>query len=134
MRNHFTELEDRFLSALVEAYGEEDWEAIAARMMHRTARQCKERWNQYLAPNVVRSPWTAEEDALLLEKVEEYGSQWKRLEAFFPGRKDNHIKNHYKVLVKRAGKVLPVSALPTRAEDLDDFTNEEDGWADLALQ
>jgi hypothetical protein len=138
MRNHFTPPEDRFLSALVDAYGQGDWEAIAARMMNRTARQCRERWSQYLAPSVVRSPWTAEEDALLLEKVRQYGPQWKRLEAFFPGRKDNHLKNHHKLLVRRGEKVVASASTPSdsivpTADHLEDFADEEDGWGDLAL-
>jgi hypothetical protein len=103
-RNHFTTAEDHLLSSLVSVHGEDNWRIIAEEMPGRTHRQCSERWKHYLSSTVVKSRWTAEEDAELLGLVARYGSQWKRLEAFFPGRKDNQLKNRHKLLARRANK------------------------------
>jgi hypothetical protein len=103
-RNHFTATEDMKLSSLVSVHGEDNWEIIAEQMPDRTRRQCSERWKHYLSPTVLKSRWTAEEDAELLRCFQQYGSQWKYLEAFFPGRKDNQLKNRHKLLVRRANK------------------------------
>jgi hypothetical protein len=49
-------------------------------------------------------PWTRDEEAIIEEKVKEYGQQWKFMERYLPGRRDSHIKNHYKVIVRRKVK------------------------------
>ena len=47
-------------------------------MNGRTAPQCRERWVNSLYPNkraVIEAPWTAEEDAALVEAVELLGTE-----------------------------------------------------------
>ena len=63
--------EDIQLKDLVLKYGENNWTQIAQNMPNRNARQCKERWCNYLSPNICKSPWTQDEDNLLLEKYKE---------------------------------------------------------------
>jgi hypothetical protein len=46
-------------------------------------------------------PWTPSEDALLLEKVQEFGRRWVRIAEFFPMRTDVHVKNRFIVLQRR---------------------------------
>jgi hypothetical protein len=70
-------------------------------MAGRTRRQCRERWIHYLLPKVSTSPWTHDEDARLQAAVERDGPRWKCLEAFFPGRKENHLKNRYILLTRQ---------------------------------
>jgi hypothetical protein len=90
------------LRRLVCLFGLSQWEAIASHIPDRTARQCRERYEYYLAPNVYNPPWTAAEDELLERKVPESGRKWSSLAKLFPGRNANHLKNRwYKVLVKR---------------------------------
>jgi hypothetical protein len=73
-------------------------------MLGRDARQCRERWTNYLAPDVSMEPWTTEEDTKLRELVDEYGFLWSWLSHFFPGRKDIALKKHYNRLKRRASK------------------------------
>jgi hypothetical protein len=102
-RRPFTSDEDEHLRQLVTAKGE-DWLKIAHQMPERTARQCHERWLHYVSPGIVSTPWTADEEAIIEDKVKEYGQQWKFMERYLPGRRDSHIKNHYKVIVRRRAK------------------------------
>jgi hypothetical protein len=96
----FTPIEDIILKELVAFFGD-DWNSIARQMPNRTIRQCRERWLYFLAPSVINGPWSLDEDTLLLEKFGEFGSKWKNLTQFFPGRTEVNIKNHHATLLRR---------------------------------
>jgi hypothetical protein len=98
----FIPIEDARLLELVGLFGETDWTSIANQMPDRTARQCRERWLYFLTPSIINGPWSADEDALLLQKFAEFGSHWKALTQFFPGRTEINIKNHYAALIRRS--------------------------------
>ena len=104
MRQLFSPAEDQRLRILVDQLGTASWKEIAKRMPNRTARQCRERYKNYLSPSVVNGPWTPEEDALLIEKVHELGVKWATIVRFFTSRSDVNIKNRWKTLV---GKQQP---------------------------
>jgi hypothetical protein len=103
-RKLFTPREDEQIRRFVAQYGDSKWNQISRRLSGRSSRQCKERWFSYLAPHVVHSPWTEEDDQLLLSKIDEVGHNWKLLEMLFPGRSNISIKNHWR---KLQGKVRP---------------------------
>ncbi|OHT04873.1 Myb-like DNA-binding domain containing protein [Tritrichomonas foetus] len=104
-RCKFTLVEDRRLSKLVHLYGEKNWEIIADLMRGRTVRQCRERWQHYLSPNVVNLPWTPEEDELLEQKFAEFGSSWKKIAEYFPNRNYIQLRNRFS-LKKRQSERL----------------------------
>ena len=43
------------------------WSFIARQLKGRLGKQCRERWYNHLQPDINKSPWTAEEDALIIE-------------------------------------------------------------------
>jgi len=61
----------------------------------RTAKQCRERYTQNLAPGLNRQPITDREAAFIREWVEKNGTQWAELsrQPQVRGRSDNHLKN-----------------------------------------
>lgn len=97
-RRQFTYDEDKTLKEGVSKYGENDWESIAALLPNRTARQCRDRWNKYLSPNIRDTIWTDEEDRLLLRMIDTIGTKWSKISACLPGRSDISIKNRFKQL------------------------------------
>jgi hypothetical protein len=103
----FSHADDEQLRFLVDAHGTKDWSAIADEMDGRTARQCKERWQNYLSPSLNTGPWTCAEDKLLIEKVQAFGSKWVRISKFFENRTDSFLKNRYNRLQHRQGKRRP---------------------------
>ena len=104
-RCKFTLQEDRRLSKLVRLYGERNWEIIADLMRGRSVRQCRERWQHYLSPNVLNLPWTQKEDELLEKKFAEYGSSWKKIAEFFPNRNYIQLRNRYLLKQRRSQKL-----------------------------
>lgn len=97
----FTVLEDQKLQELVGQFGAKRWRRIAQYMPGRAARQCRDRYCNYLSPDFYNNKWTAEEDYLLYEKFQEYGTQWAKITQFFPGKNANNIKNRWNYSVSR---------------------------------
>ncbi|KAH0786380.1 Myb-like DNA-binding domain containing protein [Histomonas meleagridis] len=81
-----------------------NWKFVANQMEGRTARQCRERYKNYLSPNIRSSPWTPEEDALLLQKYQEFGPCWSFMKQFFDKRESVSLKNRYAKLVYKPSK------------------------------
>jgi hypothetical protein len=104
----FTAAEDAQIKTLVDAFGERDWYAISLRMPGRTARQCKERWANYLSPSLNTAAWTAEEDNLLIAKQRQHGSRWALIAKFFPNRTDGMVKNRFNRILRRQARVREV--------------------------
>lgn len=77
-----------------------DWKQIG-QMMDKTARQCRDRYRNYLSPDIVNGPWSDEEDAFLKEKVESLGCHWSMMTKYFPGRSDVNLKNRWSILKDR---------------------------------
>lgn len=100
----FTQEEDELLRQLVIEFGENDWRHLAKRMEGRNPRQCRDRWQNYLNPNLNNGSWTPEEDQLLLEKREELGPKWKLITTFFVNRTDSMIKTRYNSLIREMKK------------------------------
>lgn len=96
IRKKFTESEDKLLQILAHIYGSKNWNAISIHMPGRTARQCRDRYCNYLMPGLFAGEWTVEEDNLIREKYAIYGPQWSKISHFFVGRSPNSIKNRWK--------------------------------------
>ena len=91
----FDESEDAILLDMVSRNGARNWTSIAAALPGRSARQCRDRYSNYLAPEINRSSWTDEEERLLIEKHQEYGPKWSLIAQFFENRSTNCLKNHW---------------------------------------
>jgi hypothetical protein len=63
-------------------------------MPGRTVRQCRDRWNHYLAPDTKVAEWSPDEDRVLLEHIRLFGKRWSKLTPLFPGRTGIAIRNH----------------------------------------
>ena len=108
-RNPFTSEEDALLQQLVIRYGCSRWGKIAKMMPNRNIRQVKERWFNYLAPGISKTPWTDEEDQLLLSYINLIGRKWMMISKLFTGRTDTQVKSRYKVLVRKLSHELNVT-------------------------
>jgi hypothetical protein len=94
-RRCFTPDEDNRLRNLVNQFGSNAWSDISAGMSGRTVRQCRDRWFHYLSRSINQIPWTIDEDAMLIEKIGEFGLKWTQLMTFFPNRTDLDLKQRW---------------------------------------
>jgi hypothetical protein len=101
-RNRFNVHEDFHLLGLVQQYGRANWAQIAARMPGRTARQCRDRYNNYLYGDVARAPWTAWEDDFIARRQGEVGARWSLIaREMRTGRTALHVKNRWTKHLRR---------------------------------
>jgi hypothetical protein len=91
----FTPQEDTILSEAVNLQGASDWGVIAGWLPGRTARQCRERWTNYVNPVLIHGTWTDTEDAVLTEKYAEFGPKWHVIKGYLKGRSKNSVRNRY---------------------------------------
>ena len=96
----FTIEEDRKLIQFVCINGPKNWGQLARQLTDRTPKQCRERWNNQLNPNINKGPWTREEDAILAQKQKQLGNRWAESARYLPGRTDTLVKNRWNTSIK----------------------------------
>ncbi|XP_022250271.1 myb-related protein B-like isoform X4 [Limulus polyphemus] len=79
--------EDEKLKMLVEKHGSDDWACIASFFPDRNELQCQQRWQKVVSPDLVKGPWTKEEDEKVFELVKKYGpKKWTLIAKQLRGR------------------------------------------------
>ncbi|XP_053316591.1 transcriptional activator Myb isoform X1 [Spea bombifrons] len=86
-KTRWTREEDEKLKTLVEQNGTDDWKVIASFLPNRTDVQCQHRWQKVLNPELIKGPWTKEEDQRVIELVQKYGpKRWSVIAKHLKGR------------------------------------------------
>jgi len=107
--------EDQILWSIIEAHkGQDDdgWDKDAARALNRTPKQCRERWENAMNPNLCNKEFTKEEDDVILSLHDKLGNQWKKIAAFLNGRTGNRVKSRFQSLQKKTKTFHEGSQLP----------------------
>jgi hypothetical protein len=101
IKSKFQPWEDARLLQVVQRLGPTNWHEIAIHLPGRNARQCRERWSNYVNPNLLKTEWTEAEDDILLRAYQEVGPKWFMIASYLPGRSKNGVKNRYFTLQRR---------------------------------
>lgn len=82
--------EDAKLVELVKRAGTDEaigWNEISDNLPGRTDVQCRARWKNHLQPDLIKGPWTKEEDDLVIELVNKHGPRkWAFIAKHLKGR------------------------------------------------
>ncbi|KAL2816568.1 hypothetical protein BJX63DRAFT_441605 [Aspergillus granulosus] len=97
----WTEAEDDRLRKAIEQHGTK-WAIVASVVGTRLPDQCSKHWNHAINPEIDHSPWTPQEDQMLIQKVNKHGHYWQQIVSlYFPGRTSLAAKNRYHILQRR---------------------------------
>ncbi|PHU28255.1 Transcriptional activator Myb [Capsicum chinense] len=102
----WTAEEDNLLTEVVKRFKGRNWKGIAECLNGRTDVQCLHRWQKVLNPELVKGPWTKEEDDHIIELVEKFGcKKWSIIAKSLPGRIGKQCRerwhNHLDPTIKR---------------------------------
>ncbi|KAL4590722.1 hypothetical protein LXL04_003663 [Taraxacum kok-saghyz] len=79
--------EDEILCKAVQQFNGKNWKKIAECFKDRTDVQCLHRWQKVLNPELVKGPWSKEEDEVIVRLVDQYGAKkWSTIAQHLPGR------------------------------------------------
>ncbi|KAM6927440.1 v-myb avian myeloblastosis viral oncogene homolog-like 2b [Xenentodon cancila] len=103
----WTQEEDDKLKTVVQTLGPNDWKHIASYISNHSEHQCQHRWFKVLDPELVKGPWTKEEDEKVIELVSLYGNrQWAMVAKHLKGRLGKQCRerwhNHLNPSVKKS--------------------------------
>ncbi|XP_062098781.1 transcription factor MYB3R-1-like [Humulus lupulus] len=86
-KGQWTPEEDETLRRAVQRFKGKNWKKIAECFKDRTDVQCLHRWQKVLNPELVKGPWSKEEDEVIVELVKQYGpKKWSTIANHLPGR------------------------------------------------
>ncbi|KAA8521131.1 hypothetical protein F0562_011716 [Nyssa sinensis] len=128
----WTEEEDNLLTEVVRKFNGRNWKKIAEIIPGRTDVQCLHRWQKVLNPELVKGPWTKEEDDHILKLVEKYGcKKWSVIAKSLPGRIGKQCRerwhNHLDPAIKKDAWTKEEESILTYYHKI--YGNK---WAELA--
>eukprot|EP01043_Picozoa_sp_COSAG02_P024271 COSAG02_NODE_1322_length_13259_cov_71.269985_8_plen_296_part_00 len=92
----WSEEEDQLLRIGVAKHANRNWKSIAEGLENKTAIQCLHRWRKVLDPQVIKGPWTTEEDEKIRMLVTERGPQkWSAIAKHLPGRMGKQCRERW---------------------------------------
>ncbi|XP_059150623.1 transcriptional activator Myb-like isoform X2 [Physella acuta] len=105
-RGKWSKEEDEKLRKIVEAKGFHDWKVVCSFFADRTDIQCQHRWHKVLNPDLIKGPWTREEDNRVIQLVNEYGpKRWTLISKHLKGRTGKQCRerwhNHLNPSIKK---------------------------------
>ncbi|XP_029283538.1 transcriptional activator Myb-like [Cottoperca gobio] len=129
----WTKDEDEQLHRLVKEFGSNSWSSVSLHFKgQRSDVECQRRWQQIKNPELVKGPWTKEEDERVIELVQKYGvKRWSLIAKHLHSRNGKQCRerwhNHLNPTVKKSGWTLQEDRVICQAHRL--LGNR---WADIS--
>ncbi|XP_036940175.1 myb-related protein B-like isoform X4 [Acanthopagrus latus] len=126
--------EDEKLLRLVKEFGSSSWSSVSLHFKQgqRSDVECQRRWQQVKNPELVKGPWTQEEDERVIDLVQKYGvKRWSLIAKHLRSRNGKQCRerwhNHLNPTVKKSNWTLDEDAVICQAHRL--LGNR---WADIS--
>nr|ABS58501.1 MYB1 [Oncidium hybrid cultivar] len=98
----WTALEDELLTSYINASGEGKWTSVPKNAgLKRCGKSCRQRWLNYLRPDIKRGNISEEEEELIIRLHKLLGNRWSLIAGRLPGRTDNEIKNYWNTTLSK---------------------------------
>ncbi|KAM8849196.1 uncharacterized protein AB9W97_021009 [Spinachia spinachia] len=129
----WTSDEDDKLHRLVKEFGSNSWSSVSLHIKgQRSDVECQRRWQHIKNPELVKGPWTHDEDERVLELVHKYGvKRWSLIAKHLHTRNGKQCRerwhNHLNPMVKKSGWTLEEDLTICEAHQL--MGNR---WADIS--
>ena len=82
-------------------HGSVRWEVVAKSVSRRNMKQCRERWEFHLNPEISKEPFTQYEDRVIVAQQKKIGNRWTLIAEQLPGRTSSSVKNRWYTVLKR---------------------------------
>ncbi|XP_070774757.1 transcriptional activator Myb-like [Enoplosus armatus] len=125
--------QDEKLYRLLKEFGSNSWSSVSLHFKgQRSDVECQRRWQQIKNPELVKGPWTQEEDERVIELVHKYGmKRWSLIAKHLHSRNGKQCRerwhNHLNPMVKKSGWTLEEDRIICQAHRL--LGNR---WADIS--
>ena len=99
-----------------------NWTDVAERLNEqsltspRTGKQCRERWQNHLRPNIKKGDWSEEEERMIQDLYECFGPKWSSMSKLLTDRTDNDIKNKWNSMQRTQKALKAKNELKARCE------------------
>ncbi|KAM6989835.1 uncharacterized protein LKV04_009430 [Tautogolabrus adspersus] len=129
----WTKDEDEKLLRLLKEFGSNSWSSVSLHFKgQRSGVECQRRWQQIKNPELVKGPWTQDEDERLIDLVQKYGmKRWSLIAKHLHSRNGKQCRerwhNHLNPAVKKSGWTLEEDRVICEAHRL--LGNR---WADIS--
>ena len=74
---------------------------VAAQITGRSSKQCRERWTTNVDPSIKKTPFTPEEDRVIMEQWKMHGAKWSIICEMLPGRAQTKVRDRFKQLMRK---------------------------------
>lgn len=111
-RQMWSSSEDNLLRKILGTGAKMTWNQIAKRLQEedpkvtKTGKQCRERYRNYLNPNITERPWTKSEKTVFILLHNHYQNHWGEIAKFYKGRSDISIKNLFYAHMRKVLKKI----------------------------
>jgi len=99
-KNPWQPAEDEKVMELIGQFGQ-SWAQIANALGNRTGKQVRDRYLNYLRPDIKGEDFTQQEEQLLLSLYYQFGHRWSKIASYLQGRTECQVKNWYYTHIKK---------------------------------